>query len=357
MKKIVFVHLFNDRSGSPKVLSQVIKSVSRSGKAVEILTSYHSDGFLSDLPGTRRLVFYRRYESKLLTLICYFLSQVSLFLNCLRYWRQDVFFYINTIMPFGAALAARVMGKQVLYHVHETSIRPALLKRFLRLVMSLTASKVIFVSTYLLQTDGFENKRQYIVHNAFDPEFSRSLVKQQGEFFTVLMVCSLKKYKGVLEFFDLAHLFVSQPSVRFTLILNADQPEIDAYFSGRAISSNVKIFPRQSNVSKFYTDASLLLNLSRPDECVETFGLTILEGMAYGLPVIVPPIGGPAEIVTDGQEGFLISCYETGKISAVIEKLSSDPDLHWRLACNAQARAKDFNLANFEEKIAEIIEL
>lgn len=357
MRKLVFIHLFNDRSGSPKILSQVIHAVSRRGRAIDVLTSGHSDGFLSDLPGTRRKIFYRRSENKILTLFFYLITQAILFLTCLRYWRQDVSFYVNTMMPFGASLAAKLMGKPVLYHIHETSIRPALLKRFLRLAIELTASKVVFVSDYLRRTEGFEGKSQYLVHNGRDIDFAHMPIRSQGSFFTVLMICSLKQYKGVPEFFELAQLSLSKPSVRFVLVLNAEQSEIDTYLNGIAILPNVDIFPRQTDVSRFYAEASLLLNLSRPDEWIETFGLTILEGMAHGLPVIVPPVGGPAEIVTDGHEGFLISCYETRRIADVIEQLASDPDHHLRLARNAQTRSQDFSLASFEEKIVRIIDL
>lgn len=356
MSTLVFVHLFNDRSGSPKVLSHIVRAMYQRGAATEVLTSSHANGFLSDLPGIRRDIFYRRSENKVVTLFYYLLSQAYLFMFCLRYWRQDVVFYVNTMMPFGASLSAYLMGKPVVYHVHETSLRPALLKRFLRQVINLTARKIVFVSNYLGQAEGFSGKNQYVVHNALDDVVTQRCVRHSDEAFNVLMVCSLKAYKGVPEFFDIAGKLLDRPDVRFTLVLNAEPGEIDALLSGMSIPANVTLFPRQADVTRFYEQAHLLLNLSRPDEWVETFGLTILEGMAQGLPVVVPPVGGPAEIVSDGREGFLISCYETQRIAELIGKLALDSELHLHLATNAQARAKDFSLATFEEKIAAVIE-
>ena len=32
--------------------------------------------------------------------------------------------YINTLLPFGAALAAKLRGCKVVYHVHEVSVKP-----------------------------------------------------------------------------------------------------------------------------------------------------------------------------------------------------------------------------------------
>lgn len=356
MRKIVFIHLFNDRSGSPKVLSQVVRAMAKRGRELEVLTSTHTDGFLTALPGTRREIFYRRSENRFSTLFYYLVSQTFLFLGCLRYWRQDVVFYVNTMMPFGAALAAWLLGKPLIYHVHETSLRPAILKRFLRWIIQVTASKVVFVSDYLRQVEGFAEKPQYVVHNALDGHVTQIQQRVARPIFNVLMICSLKAYKGVAEFFEIADKLLSRPEVRFTLVLNAEPAEIDELLAGTTIPDNVTLFPRQIDVARFYEEADLLLNLSRPDGWVETFGLTILEGMAHGLPVVVPPVGGPAEIVTDGREGFLISCYETRRIADVIGQLASNREMYLNLARNAQARAKDFSLVNFEEMITSVIE-
>ena len=39
--------------------------------------------------------------------------------------------YVNTLLPVGAALAARCRGARVVYHVHEVSVRPAALRHLL----------------------------------------------------------------------------------------------------------------------------------------------------------------------------------------------------------------------------------
>lgn len=65
--------------------------------------------------------------------------------------------------------------------------------------------------------------------------------------------------------------------------------------------NNIKILSRQTDVSTFYNKASVVLNLSDKRQFVETFGLTALEAMSAGLPVIVPTEGGIAEIVDDSS--------------------------------------------------------
>lgn len=350
--KIIFVHLYNDRSGSPKVLAQIITAIMLAGREGELLTSGHQDGFLTDVLVAKRTLFYRRSHHKWLTMLWYALSQMLLFVQCLRYWRQDVVFYINTMMPAGAALAGWLMGKPVIYHVHETSINPPLFKHCLRAVIQLTASKVIFVSKFLQQQEAFTNKPQTWLHNAITfPE----LQVTEKYTFNILMMCSLKAYKGVDEFVRLASMLVNEPSISFTLVLNADEAEINDYFFV-AQPANLTVLARQQEVAPFYREACVLLNLSRPHEWVETFGLTILEAMSYGVPVIAPPVGGPAEIVQDGQEGFLLACTQLDEIAEQLVRWSKEPTYYAGFCKRALSRAGDFNITTFNCAVLNIVD-
>ena len=63
-------------------------------------------------------------------------------------------------------------------------------------------------------------------------------------------------------------------------------------------------------MSRFYNEAAIVINLTNPKLAVETFGLTPLEAMSAGLPVIVPTVGGIAEMVGDGDNGYKIDVQE-----------------------------------------------
>lgn len=360
-KKIICVHLLNDYSGSPKVLSQVIDVFNDNNIEVELLTGGNGEGFLSGLVTEHHHFYYRRFNHKLLTLMSYLFSQLSLFFGVLRYKNEDVVIYINTLLPFGAALAGRLMGKKVIYHIHETSISPKSLKYFLRKIVSLTACKIIFVSKSLFQQESFKGIDQEVIYNSLDS----SLVKQASEVvyvpiktdnsFNVLMVCSLKRYKGVDQFLQIAQLCSSDSSLTFSLVLNAEIEEINRYFENKSKPTNLTIHSKKTDLHPFYSAASLVLNLSLVDEWVETFGLTLLEAMAYGIPVIAPPVGGPTELIINDSNGYLISSYDTQTLKDKIFALKNNPSLCLQLSQAARTRIEHFSEANFNKSILGII--
>lgn len=69
------------------------------------------------------------------------------------------------------------------------------------------------------------------------------------------------------------------------------------------------------------------LNLSRS----ESFSRTVLEANARGLPVIATRSGGPAEIIVDGETGFMIPIGDVSACAAAMRKLCENPDLAARM--------------------------
>lgn len=356
MKKIICVHLLNDYSGSPLVLSEAIKGFVKEGHCVELYTSSHTQGFLSNLSG---VVYhdanYRWSKFKLLTLFYLFISQFFLFFKLMRFRKEDVVIYINTILPFGAGLCGKLMGKEVIYHIHETSVKPLLFKKFLMFVIQRTASQLIYVSDYLRKEEFVFGKKSKTIYNALPEEFtmkSCSFVKEYEETKRILMLCSLKGYKGVNEFCQLASML---PAYQFTLILNSDRNSIDTYFRNTVIPNNLLIHAAQKDVHLFYQDADVVLNLSHPDQWVETFGMTVLEAMSYGLPVIIPPVGGISELVVEGFNGFKIDVRSLDFIKEQIEIVFSNKSFYNYLSSNAKMKSLDYSIHKFHAEVCAVI--
>ena len=163
MKKIVCFHLYNDFSGSPKVLKVVLEGLLQRGCAVDLVTS--RNGILDNsqfshqrfkdrwfIIHNSQLTFrqynYKFSEKGVVTALRYVWVQIYTFFVALGYWRQDVVFYINTILPVGPAVAGWLMRKRVVYHYHENADVKGRLYRALAWVMQRIATEIVCVSEY-----------------------------------------------------------------------------------------------------------------------------------------------------------------------------------------------------------------
>lgn len=357
--KIVAVHLLNDFSGSPLIFKQALNGLINSGHQVVLHTASGRDGFLSDLKIEKVNFSYKFYRNTLLRLIAFLLSQTQLFFQIIKYRKESVIIYVNTLLPFGAALAAKLTGKKVIYHIHESYIQPQLLKKFLKAVAGFSSKYAFYVSKYLYETEKINGVPHKIIYNAL-PEFFvnkasnydyQSSLKKD---FVVLMVCSLKEYKGVYNFVSLAS---RHEKLKFELVLNASKSEIKEYFNQKNIPSNITIFDTQTDLDAFYTRASLVMNLTNPALCIETFGMTILEAMCYGIPVIAPPVGGPTEIVESGTNGYTIDSRRNEDLDSTLNYLVSNSSLMLELSKNAKITAQKFSSFRLQTDINSVVNI
>ena len=173
--------------------------------------------------------------------------------------------------------------------------------------------------------------------------------------FQVVMLSSLRGYKGIEEFMRLANALLNRDDIRFSLVLNAEDGEVEVFKNRYPDAQNVTIYPRTDDPSVFYCRADLVLNLSRTDQWIETFGLTILEAMTFGVPVIAPPVGGPAEIVTHGKDGFCIDSQDAAALKDAILELADNPDLAIMISKAARSRANDFTFDAFAKGLRQIL--
>ena len=361
MNKLVCFHLFNDFSGSPKVLRMVLEGLVKQGLSIDVVTS-KGEGALSDLAGLEGIGISRYAycfsDNGLVTMLRYCWVQLYIFLFSFRYLpSRETVFYINTILPVGAALAGRLMGKRVVYHYHEDAGTKGAFYQVLAWCMQKLASEIICVSEYqrsfLKRQEGVR-----VVPNAVPETFVKQLNPNPEEAFErkrVLMLGSLKRYKGTQEFVELA---ARMKNYAFELVLNETSENIAAFWkdSGMTQPENLSVYPRQNNVAPFYNRASVVLNLSNKNLFIETFGLTALEAMSAGLPVIVPTVGGIAEMVEDGVNGYRIDVRDLDRIEAQIEALFSDWTLYERLAHGALNRAALYREQEMVNRIVEILD-
>ena len=336
MKKITFFHLYNDYSGSPRVLSILISSLIKRGYEVNLVTS-DTEGFLSNIDGATYHTYpFQWTPNKLITSLRLIIAQFCMLFIAFKLLKQTDLFYINTITPAAAAVVGKVFGKPTLYHVHEAYVNPNILHRFYHYVWSKCNTESIFVSRYV--RDKYNKETSPVVYNALPTSFTQSAIKKKqiSPIPYILMACSLKEYKGVTQFIQLAE---NLPNYNFHLVLNIEKEDS---FLKQEFTPNLKVYHKQSEIVSFLKEADLMLNLSIPNLWVETFGLTILEAFTFGIPVICPPVGGPLELVSNGVEGFTV---DARNIEETVQKITTilNPDQYTTFSTAAYNKSLCFS--------------
>lgn len=358
---IVFIHLLNDSSGSPRVLSATISALHLTHQNNILYVGRSGKGVLDHCSIEKRYYKYRRGSSKIETLGRYLWSQIDLYrrLSSDTEIQPDALIYVNTLLPFGGMLWGKLNHHRVVVHAHEVSITPKALKWFLTKCARLCADRIIYVSQDHRARLKIREARSVVLYNPLAQLFSsaRADIKNvtKREKFVVLMLASPRKFKGIEEFFALASLM--QPATRFLfkLVINGTPLEVEKIKRSANQLSNVVVFPATNDPRIHYLNANFVVNLSRVDLWIETFGMTIIEAMSFGLPVIAPPVGGPIEIITHGVDGFLIDSRDTEKVRDVIYSIADNARYARTIGKMAKRRALDFSFERYSTDLRTIL--
>lgn len=359
MNHIVCFHLYNDYSGSPRILYLVIKGLLKKGYQIDLISS--TGGILDQLQlhdnFRHRKYKYHFSNNHFISILKYCCIQLYTSMLGLTYlFKHDTIFYINTILPIGPALIGRLIGKRVVYHYHEDATTKGGIYRFLCSLMQCLATDIICVSKY--QRSSIMRKENVsIIPNALSNDFIMKLSPNPERAFkaqTILMISSLKLYKGVLEFIQLAK---SLHQFQFLLVINDNKNNIDVFCDKYTTSEidNLQIYCKQSDVTPFYNKSSIVLNLSDKKRFIETFGLTALEAMSCGLPIIVPTVGGISEMVIDGENGWRIDTLNMDLIENKISTLLSEKSTYYNMASHAFEISKLYSENNFIQQIENVL--
>lgn len=104
-----------------------------------------------------------------------------------------------------------------------------------------------------------------------------------------------------------------------------------------ALSSHVffRGHVRHDQVVDYYRNADVYISPS----FYESLGMSTIEAMASGVPVIATPVGGVPEVVEDGKTGIMVPSGDSGALAVAILRLLADEELRLSLAKAARSRA------------------
>lgn len=234
----------------------------------------------------------------------------------------------------------------------QQPIDEPLIKRWLHMRFSegiICTSKAIHTD---LVKKGYQESKLTIIpnglsphlFNAYDSDFRSRFLKENGVFGPVIGFVSRPKRQDLL--IEVASLL---PQNWYYLFVGIDKADVllpdnlvsRAHFTGR--------IPREEAV-KYYScmDVNLLLTEA------EGFGMTVLESMKFGVPMVATSVGGIKELIQNGENGYLIE-NSTHQLVETLQKVINEPERNRLIVRRGFETASQFPIQATAEKYEHYI--
>ncbi len=231
-------------------------------------------------------------------------------------------------------------------HVHDV-LPPSRVSDMIRHLLCARSDAVVGVSRYASDRfiAGSEPTRVYTLYNPLDTiqfclggegrEEARELANLPTSGPLLGMVAQITPWKGhdvairamarIREDHPDAQLLIVGapkfvgPSVRFDN--RAYLRELENLVKELGLDDHVRFLGERQDVPRIMRALDLLLCPSWE----EPFGRSVIEAMAVGTPVVATEVGGPAEVIRDGEDGVLLPPRDVERWAETIARLVDDP--------------------------------
>jgi glycosyltransferase involved in cell wall biosynthesis len=265
-------------------------------------------------------------------------------------------------------LASFFCSSRIIIHEHGAIFRggTGFIYRFLLKILGWRAARAIAVSqatkAALQRVTGLSDEQVGVVYNAvdfarferldYDREESRRALGISDDKTVVGFVGRLDRCKGADLLLDgAAKLLKGSDDYHFVVVGDgAERERLVAQSRKLGLESNVTFTGLLTNPAEVISAFDIAVVPSRR----EAFGITAVEFMRMGVPVIASGVGGLPELVRNGETGILLESLSAEQIADAVSKLAGDDLLREKLTSNAQTFSRQFDVANQGEKIVGI---
>ena len=259
-----------------------------------------------------------------------------------RQWDIDVIHtHNNGPLIYGAPAArlARVAG--VVHTRHGQSSRASRRQTALVRVVARLADRIVCVSDDSLRLSveqGIPAGKLRRLWNGIDIErFAYTGPETRGP---AVLVARLSPEKDIATLLS-AVVLVARDEPAFQMEIageGASQAELQRLASELGLAEHVRFLGLVHDVPALLARARLFVLPS----LTEGASLTLLEAMARGLPVVATRVGGNAEVVIDGETGFLIPTRSPAALAEKILRLWREPERARRMGQAGRERVERF---------------
>ena len=169
---------------------------------------------------------------------------------------------------------------------------------------------------------GVSAEKMSVIHNGLT-EMPANILPLAKRPLNVLTVANINPRKGYLEYLAAIKLVHNAiPDAQFIFVGRDDMDgQIQKAISAAGMSGFINFEGFQSDVSHYFGNARVCVLPSLWGEGCPT---SLLESLAWGVPVVANRIDGVPELISDGIDGFLLSPQHIEKMAAKIIELLSN---------------------------------
>jgi len=231
------------------------------------------------------------------------------------FYRKSVFAFIARLFRIKTVLHCHAFDFDDFYQKS-----PVVSKRYIEKILK-SADRILVLSCFWKNVFGRISGRNdiSIIPPALPIPLPDKREKQKNYFKTVLFLGKLEKRKGIYDLIEAAKSILDKtPETKFLFVGNGEIEKVQKICKDKGIETQVICagWAEENEKSAFLKESDMLVLPSYN----EGLPMAILEAMAYGLPVISTRVGGIPEIITEGENGFLI---EPGDITALKNSIVS----------------------------------
>ncbi|MCJ7509040.1 MAG: glycosyltransferase [candidate division Zixibacteria bacterium] len=381
--KILYITPSADLYGSDVCLLEMVKRLDKERFLPFVVLPYKGDLFteLSKLRGIKieildLAVMRRKYMHPLRFFIFvwkFFLSSLKLY-QLVKKNKIDII-HSNSSMSQVGGVAAFFAGKPHIWHVREITSRPKILNLFLSITLPKLSTKILCITKAVkdsfISLDGFK-KKAGVLYDCVDitscPGIRNSdaLKKELGiedNFRVVGTVGRINFTKGHKVLLKAAEKVIqSFPRTVFLVVGGADER-----FGHHPVLEELKNLVERLKIKKkviftgfrkdVYDIISLMDIFVLPSVKPEGLGLSLIQAMALGKPVIATAQGGPLEIIDNHKTGILIPPNNPVILADSLVNLLKDPQKRERIGKAGQKVASqrfDFEKSGYKDKLEAI---
>lgn len=220
------------------------------------------------------------------------------------------------------------------------------------------------VREYCLRKDNLASRKVMTIYNGLElekinafstaPGLRRSLGIHESAPL-IATVANIRRVKGIDVLVEAAgRVLEAIPEATFLIIGRKSEPdyhqELIEQITARGLEGNIKFLGESANVFSLLKACDVFLLPSRS----EGFSNALIEAMACGLPSVATLVGGNAEAIEDGKNGYLIKSGDAELAAKRVVSLLADRELRSRMAAAARTTVeKKFTAQVMIEKLVD----